>query len=396
MMKIAYIDPYPVPDYRVASLQAVQMIDAMARNGCLVHMVSPVSLLTADTFLGRDINKNVSFIGLKNIRKKWFFPFNSQKIFNHQVSTWLRKNPVDAIFTRNLKMAHYLLRKHPQIPCFFEGHEVFSQSFRESHDLQNPKNQRKLTKLLKIEAMVYRHCATVFVKTPLIKEDIVKIYHIDTPIYVTPNGVDLLAAQAQEKTQDLTRCNDETRVLYLGSLHPWKGLPTIIHALPLLKSVRLYVAGGKPDQIAILENIANKLGVTDRICFMGYIEPVKRFEVIENTDICVLPLTDSSMGGRYTSPLKLFEYMAMKKPIVISDLPSIRSVIDDDLVEFATSGNAASFANAIKHIIDNPNNAKDKTNKAFSFILEKFNWDKCAKETLDIIQSTLDKRSKPI
>ncbi|MDF4697004.1 glycosyltransferase, partial [Vibrio parahaemolyticus] len=168
------------------------------------------------------------------------------------------------------------------------------------------------------------------------------------------------------------------------------------HALPLLKSVRLYVAGGKPDQIAILENIANKLGVTDRICFMGYIEPVKRFEVIENTDICVLPLTDSSMGGRYTSPLKLFEYMAMKKPIVISDLPSIRSVIDDDLVEFATSGNAASFANAIKHIIDNPNNAKDKTNKAFSFILEKFNWDKCAKETLDIIQSTLDKRSKPI
>lgn len=392
MMKIAYIDPYPVPDYRVASLQVIQMIDAMGRNGCMVHMVSPTSPLTAETFLGRAINKKVSFTGLKNIRKKWFFPFNSQKIFNHQVSTWLRKNTVDAIFTRNLKMAYYLLRKHPQIPCFFEAHEVFSQSFRESHDLLNPKNQRKLDNLLKIEAIVYQKCAAAFVKTQLIKEDILAIYQTDNSIYVTPNGVDLLAVQAQEKEHLPVTSTDETRLLYLGSLHPWKGLPTIIHALPLLKSVRLYVAGGKTEQIAVLETLANQLGVSDRVCFMGYVEPVTRFEVIANADICVLPLTDSSMGGRYTSPLKLFEYMAMKKPVVISDLPSIRSVVDDDLVEFAMSGEASSFANAINKIINNPNELTYKVNKAFSIILEKYNWDNCAKETLGIIQTILDRK----
>ncbi|WP_413483749.1 hypothetical protein [Morganella psychrotolerans] len=90
-MKIAYIDPYPVPAYRVASLQIVQMIDAMARRGCSVEMVSPQSSVSADTILGRAIDARVSFTGLKNIRKTWFFPFNSQKVFNYQVSAWLKK-----------------------------------------------------------------------------------------------------------------------------------------------------------------------------------------------------------------------------------------------------------------------------------------------------------------
>ncbi|OBU12744.1 glycosyltransferase [Morganella psychrotolerans] len=388
-MKIAYIDPYPVPAYRVASLQIVQMIDAMARRGCSVEMVSPQSSVSADTILGRAIDARVSFTGLKNIRKTWFFPFNSQKVFNYQVSAWLKKNPVDAVFTRNLKMAYYLLNKHPGIPCFFESHEVFSQSFRESHDLSGIKNQRKLAKLLKTESIVYRDASAVFVKTALIKVDAQALYKTDTPVYITSNGVDLLAAGAVTGTVNSKQKDAKTNLLYLGSLHPWKGLPTIIHALPALENVTLNVAGGKPEQIAELKVLAETLEVADRICFMGYVEPVKRFQVIADADICVLPLTDSSMGGRYTSPLKLFEYMAMKKPVVISDLPSIRSITGDDMVNFAKSGDAASFAGTIRRIIDEPANAARKTDCAFSFILEKFNWDKCADETLNLISNSL-------
>lgn len=118
-MKIAYLDPYPVPDLRVASLQILQNVDAFARAGAEVTLVTPKGQYQDSDILGRSIHTNASLVSLRDIRRKWYFPFNSQKLFSLQIARWIKQNDVDALFTRNLKLACYLCENYPEIPLFF-------------------------------------------------------------------------------------------------------------------------------------------------------------------------------------------------------------------------------------------------------------------------------------
>ncbi|WP_163367068.1 glycosyltransferase, partial [Escherichia coli] len=97
------------------------------------------------------------------------------------------------------------------------------------------------------------------------------------------------------------------------------------------------------------------------------------------------PLTLTSIGSRYTSPLKLFEYMAMRKPVVISDFPSIRDVVDEKAVSFADSGDAQSFAQQIKLLREEPQRTSEKINHARSLVENYYNWDKRAETILHTI-----------
>ncbi|AYA41537.1 glycosyltransferase [Xenorhabdus nematophila] len=390
-MKIAYIDPYPVPDYRVASLQILQNVDAFARQGHHVCLITPKGQSLVEEIMGRSLPPSAEQITLHDIRRKWYFPLNTQKLFYFQVSRWLKEHPVDAIFTRNIKMANYLLCKHPEIPHFFESHEVFSQSFKESHDLVKHKNQHKYQKLRKIEQQVYERSQVVFVLTSLLGEDIYKEYGVKTPIVIAPDGVDMLAVNATNLTPSGKEYKDglPTQVLYLGSLHRWKGIPTVMKAMSFLDNAMLNIAGGTPEQITRLRQTAKQIGVADRVNFLGFVQPKHRFQVIADHDICVLPLTKTSIGSRYTSPLKLFEYMAMGKPVVISDFPSIRDAVDEKAVNFANSENAESFAEQIQWLINHPAEVMKKVDYARQLVAERFNWDQRAKLITNVIAEKL-------
>ncbi|CDG23268.1 WalM protein [Xenorhabdus poinarii G6] len=388
-MKIAYIDPYPVPDYRVASLQILQNVDAFARQGHQVYLITPKGQSQVEEILGRPLPPSVDLIPLHNIRRKWYFPLNTQKLFYLQVSRWLKENQVDALFTRNLKMANYLLYKHPDIPHFFESHEVFSLSFKESHDLLKRKNQHKYHKLRKMEQQVYEHSEVIFALTSLLREDIYKQYRVKTPIIVASDGVDMLAVEsAKQMLPDLGVDRQYPRpkkVLYLGSLHRWKGIPTVMNAMAYLDNIELHIAGGTAEQIERLQRDANQIGVSDKVNFLGFIQPQKRFQVIADSDICVLPLTKTNIGSRYTSPLKLFEYMAMGKPVVISDLPSIRDAVDENAVNFADSENPQSFAEQIQWLINHPAEMQAKADYSQRLVTERFNWDQRATLIMAVI-----------
>ncbi|MBI6548057.1 glycosyltransferase family 4 protein [Xenorhabdus lircayensis] len=390
-MKIAYIDPYPVPDYRVASLQILQNVDAFSRQGHRVCLITPKGQSHIEEILGRALPPAAELIALHNIRRKWYFPLNTQKLFYFQVSRWLKEHQVDAIFTRNIKMANYLLCKHPDIPHFFESHEVFAQSFKESHNLTKRINQHKYQKLRKIEQQVYDCSKVVFVLTSLLREDIYKQYGVKTPIVVAPDGVDMLAVESTKQALSGRKHKSKslTQVLYLGSLHRWKGVPTVMKAMSYLDNIILNIAGGTTEQIERLRQTAEQIGVSDKVNFLGFVQPKKRFQIIADNDICVLPLTKTSIGSRYTSPLKLFEYMAMGKPVVISDFPSIRDAVDENAVNFADSENAESFAEQIRWLINNPTEMIAKVDCSQRLVAERFNWDQRAKLITSVIAEKL-------
>jgi len=349
-MHIAYLDPHPVPDNCPEALQILYTVDALGALGARVTLVTPRpgSIADARAILGHALSPNVQVRHLEPRRGIWRW-LRSNKPFYRMAASELKTLGADAVLVRNLKMAEHLLRHAPEVPLFFETHELFARSYQEEHKRLNLRKHHKLAALAQREETVYRGARGLIALTPLLIDDIRQAYSVETPAVVAPDGVDLEQARAPVSTTPHTT----PWLLYLGSLHPWKGVDTLIRAMPHVKQpAELHIVGGSDERIAELRKLAEELDVAARVVFHGPVEPGKRFEYIHQADICLLPLTDTGLGGRYTSPLKLFEYMAAGKALVVSDLPSMRQVLtpEQDALLVPT-GEPEAFARAIERLL---------------------------------------------
>ena len=90
--------------------------------------------------------------------------------------------------------------------------------------------------------------------------------------------------------------------------------------------------GGHPGErdLARVQALITSRGLAERVTITGLLEPPAVAEALDAADILVLPNTHSAISDRYTSPLKLFEYLSRARAIVASDLPSIREVLTHD------------------------------------------------------------------
>ena len=349
-MHVAYLDPHPVPDNCPEALQILYTVDALGGLGTRVTLMTPTPESVADirTILGHALSPNVQVRHLEPRRGLWRW-LRSNQPFYRMAGGELKTLGADAVLVRNLKMAEHLLRHAPNVPLFFETHELFAQSYREEHPRMNLRRHHKLAALAQREEFVYRNAKGLIALTPLLIEDIRTTYRVETPAAVAPDGVDLEQAQAPVSATPHTI----PWLLYLGSLHPWKGVDTLVRAMVHVKQpAELHIVGGNAARIEELRALADEFDVIRRVVFHGPVEPGRRFEYIHRADICLLPLTETSIGGRYTSPLKLFEYMAAGKAIIVSDLPSMRQVLTPERdALLVPTGEPEAFAQAIDRIL---------------------------------------------
>lgn len=325
-MRIVYIDPHPVPDPCPESMQILQTVDALAAVGVEVTLVTPLpaQVCSPADILGRPLHSGVRLVPIDDWRDRWWYPSRSGRRFYQAASSLMAGTAADGLLVRNLKLAEALLAVKKRPPMVFETHEVFARTFAEDRPNPGWKDRRKLTALRRREGAVYAGCEGIAALTEWLVEDLRDEFGVATPAAVVPDGVDLEAAAA---VAPKAGWSNPPELLYLGSLHPWKGVDRLVAALPMIRDARLVIGGGPDGRIAELRQLAAGLRVGERVRFLGMVPPARRFQAIADADICLLPLTDTSIGSRYTSPLKLFEYMAVGKPVVAADVPALRSVI---------------------------------------------------------------------
>ncbi|MBI2053858.1 MAG: glycosyltransferase family 4 protein, partial [Candidatus Staskawiczbacteria bacterium] len=162
----------------------------------------------------------------------------------------------------------------------------------------------------------------------------------------------------------------------------WKGVDTLTETLGYLGDFLFLFIGG-----AERKQTANAL-------FLGHKAHKEIPLYLKAADVLVLPnpATLSSGAGKkevkiskyYTSPLKLFEYMASQRPIVASDLPSIREILDEKSAVFFEPGDSEKLGQGIKKIINDENLAKSISVKALEKVRE-YTWEKRAKKILAFI-----------
>ena len=149
-------------------------------------------------------------------------------------------------------------------------------------------------------------------------------FPVASPTLLLPSGVALLATPpAADEGRDID-------ILYAGKLERRKGVHDLIAALRALPGRRLWIAGGTLEELAALRRWAGEQGVADRVTFTGFIAPTRvgALYARARVGVCPLPVGESDISEHFTSPLKVLELMARGVPIVGTDVPALRELLD--------------------------------------------------------------------
>jgi len=285
----------------------------------------------------------------------------------------------EAIYTRDLWIA---LRLAGRKRCSQSRLLIF-----EAHTFPQGMRKRWISRL--------RHCDLVVTITESLARSFEKAGIPRERILVAPDGVDLASYQEPIERAAARRWLGlevtDRLVVYTGHLFEWKGTDTLIDAASDIPATVLFVGGTRGDLERSKERAGEFAGA--RVRFVGHVPPsdVPAYQVA--ADVLVLPNSAKlAISREHTSPLKLFEYMAAKRPIVASDLPSIREILTDGVnAVLVEPDSPEALAEGIKRVLDDPEWAGGLAAQAYEDVQE-YTWEKRARRILDRLEAVLTSR----
>ena len=237
------------------------------------------------------------------------------------------------LYTRDLGLAAFLAqlpsRRRPRV--VYESHGLAPTVSEELPRLLGRPELRpsphKLRRLDRREQRVWRRAAAYVTITRALADELASRYGPRHPVFVVPDGATPLENAAAPPRRSAPA--PSAIAGYAGHLYPWKGVDVFVRALALTPNIRGLIVGGHPREAdrERVESLIDTLGLRARIELTGLVPPGEVMRHLCRATMLVLPNTASAISERYTSPLKLFEYLTLGRPIVASDLPSIREVL---------------------------------------------------------------------
>ena len=286
----------------------------------------------------------------------------------------------NAIFTRDLGVAAALLRMPRGIraPLIYESHgyspEV-SEALPELVATARRPGAGKLARLRTREERVWRGAEGYVTITEGLADRLRTRFGTRDRLAVIPDGTRVSGSPA-----DVLLPRPDPIVGYAGHLYPWKGVDILLESLARLPHARGLIVGGhdrEPD-LQRLKDAAGKMGIAARVTFTGPVAPSEVPQLLRKADVLALPNPASAISTFYTSPLKLFEYMAAGRPIVASDLPAIREVLRHEVTALLVPpGNPDALASAVERLASDPSLGPALARAASAAVLD-YSWERRA------------------
>lgn len=387
-MKIYYIQNCRLPTEKAHGYQIMKMCEAFASKDVDLELIVPKKSnpITENAFEYYNVKNNFKIRYLK------FFDFFKIRLFPQKISyilneleylviiLFLNNDSTGICITRNEFLAAILKLK--KFMVVYECHDWFR-------------------KWKKISLFCLKKVDILITTNIFIKENFLNNNFHPKSIHCLPNGIDLeifgLDISKTEARYEINRnpdlkCNiihNKKILLYTGSYKTMgveKGIDEILLALTKMKNsdVHFLAVGGNEKDRSFYLQMAKKLGVDNKIQLLGRVVQEQLAIIQKSADILLMPFPDKAHYKYHMTPLKMFEYMASKRPIIASSLPSIKAILNEKNAFFVEPGNANSLAQMIKYLLAHEAKSEQNALRAYSDV-SSFTWINRASKIINYI-----------
>jgi len=258
-------------------------------------------------------------------------------------------------------------------PIFIELHSL-------SQDQLIAKYYRLTDKFIKGYVVINNH----------LKQELINLGINSKKILVSHSGVNKGFFRQYNKAEIKEKLNfppNKKIVVYAGSFQKGKGLELLLKAAKEFQhdTTILFCILGDYENYPSLYNLSKN---SPNILFTGLIQPKSIPQYLQSADLLVLPNDLSTrIYSHDTSPMKLLEYFASRRPVLSSDVPAIASLEKiSEMATFFQAGSLDDLVLKIKKLIKHPD--QNKIKKAEEYAL-KYRWDLRAVNALSFIEQKL-------
>lgn len=347
-MNIAYLANVRMPTEKAHGLQIAKTIEALTNLGVFVRLIVPkrenLIIETPEMYYGLRTSFPITYVPVFDTVR-----FGQLGFLVESISFALRA-------VREIRKGYEYIYGRDEIPMLVVSYFTKTPLVWESHTGSWNLAARVLVRKAEKLVVISEGLKDFYVSKGVPKEKIV----------VAPDGIDLAdfryVPTKEEARAALSLPQDKPIALYVGKLDSGKGVDTLGEAAAHLPKVLVVAIGGSENELAAWR------ATYPHVTFLGP-KPYRQLpQHLQAADVLVLPNTGKTeVSSRFTSPLKLFAYLAAGKPIVASDVPSIREVLDEDTAYLVTADNPHALAAGITRALQDTVRAPHARTRATAY-----------------------------
>jgi glycosyltransferase involved in cell wall biosynthesis len=386
-MKIACITASAVPSSSANSIQAMKVCQALAQLGNEVTLLVP-----GESESGAEKGLP-SFYGISSVFPVEWLKKRSRRAFTWSAVRRAAELNADLVYTWVPQSAVFALLR--RFPVILEMHDLPAGRigplwYRLFLHITGRKRIMVITRALQ-SALDSRYGTLLPFQGVLPGRDYAGSTRPPVDVILAPNGVeaerfaDLPAAEQARGTLGL---EEAPTVLCAGHLYLGRGADLFLALAQSLPDARFVWAGGAPADVDEWRGRASALGLGN-VAFTGFVPNERLPLYLAAADVLLMPygrdIAISSGGGHsalISSPMKMFEYLAAGRPILASDLPVFREVLDERNAALCPPEDTSAWAEALRDLLANPKKraALSRRAKADS---ARYTWVERARRALD-------------
>ncbi|MBR3424450.1 MAG: glycosyltransferase family 4 protein [Neisseriaceae bacterium] len=258
-----------------------------------------------------------------------------------------------------------LLKNNKKV--IFDAHEDVPKQI-----LNKPYLKKWLAKILANFYQKYEHKSLkkftgIITATPYIR---------DIFLQINNNTVDICNFPKLEEfnIRNIDKNQNKKNVCYIGGLTYVRGIQEIVEATQYLPSqIQLKIAGQFSE--SDFEQKIKSLPTWNNVDYLGFLNREEISQLL-NQSFCGLVTLHPIPNYLDAYPVKMFEYMAMGLPVIASNIPLWKNIIDNEECGLCVNpNNPQEIANAIEFLFNNKDKAIQMGENGKKAILQKFNWE---------------------
>ncbi|MBI2378126.1 MAG: glycosyltransferase family 4 protein [Deltaproteobacteria bacterium] len=372
-MRILHVSGAYVPSARASSVAVMKMCEAIAREGHEVIALAkaPEGFESEDPFEFYGVARSFELVRLARPQVRG----GSAVLLARQLRELIRRRGrLDLVYSRDVVAAAAAARFGLEV--LYEAHEPPSTrlgALAFEALIRSPRLVRLVTLTRALANELER-------RSSLFWDDSTRGARRET--LIAPSAADPIPSEVVPAP---LRSPGRPLVGYVGSLYSGKGVEVVLEAARQLPQVDFVIVGGRPHEV---DELRPRVGRNVRL--VGFVSHKELASYYQALDVALLPNRGefvATPGGRvdisrWTSPLKMLEYMGSRAAIVASDLPVLREVLVHETTALLVGPSASEWVRAIERLLADPSLAARLSAEARRQLVELYTYEARARHVL--------------